>query len=165
MQNNNMREVWEGMKTITGCSSKRGAPIEADVGRANQLNQFFNRFDHPNPFTHSTSDHSSSPTPLLLPQADTSKKGEDTSSSSPPHTIHDDHSSSGLWRAEEAAPQQSCRPRWSITATSEGLCERELGHPLQRIFKPELGTGEGSPPQLWKTSCIIPVPKKPHDPG
>ncbi|KAI3361562.1 hypothetical protein L3Q82_013707 [Scortum barcoo] len=51
MQNNNMREVWEGMKTITGCSSKRGAPIEGDVGRANQLNQFFNRFDHPNPFT------------------------------------------------------------------------------------------------------------------
>ncbi|KAI3353517.1 hypothetical protein L3Q82_020036, partial [Scortum barcoo] len=43
MQNNNMREVWEGMKTITGCSSKRGAPIEGDVGRANQLNQFFNR--------------------------------------------------------------------------------------------------------------------------
>ncbi|KAI3354570.1 hypothetical protein L3Q82_019074 [Scortum barcoo] len=30
------------MKTITGCSSKRGAPIEGDVGRANQLNQFFN---------------------------------------------------------------------------------------------------------------------------
>ncbi|KAI3368154.1 hypothetical protein L3Q82_007880 [Scortum barcoo] len=28
MQNNNMRVVWEGMKTITGCSSKRGAPIE-----------------------------------------------------------------------------------------------------------------------------------------
>ncbi|KAI3352640.1 hypothetical protein L3Q82_019221, partial [Scortum barcoo] len=46
MQNNNMREVWEGMKTITGCSSKRGAPIEGDVGRANQLNQFFNGFDH-----------------------------------------------------------------------------------------------------------------------
>ncbi|KAI3369696.1 hypothetical protein L3Q82_024542, partial [Scortum barcoo] len=40
-----------GDEDITGCSSKRGAPIEGDVGRANQLNQFFNRFDHPNPFT------------------------------------------------------------------------------------------------------------------
>ncbi|KAI3352144.1 hypothetical protein L3Q82_020954 [Scortum barcoo] len=74
MQNNNMRVVWEGMKTITGCSSKRGAPIEGDVGRANQLNQFFNRFDHPNPFTPLIT---AAPT-LLLPQAVTSKK-EDTS--------------------------------------------------------------------------------------
>ncbi|KAI3366543.1 hypothetical protein L3Q82_000671 [Scortum barcoo] len=70
MQNNNMREVWEGMKTITGCSSKRGTPIEGDVGSANQLNHFFNRFDHPNPFTPL---NTAAPT-LLLPQAVTSKK-------------------------------------------------------------------------------------------
>ncbi|KAI3355420.1 hypothetical protein L3Q82_018261 [Scortum barcoo] len=67
---------------------------------------------------------------------------------------------SGLWRAEEAAPQQSCRSRWSITATSEGLCEG-AGTPPPAHIQPELGTGEGSP-SCWKTSCIIPVPKKPH---
>ncbi|KAI3352050.1 hypothetical protein L3Q82_020867 [Scortum barcoo] len=39
-------------------------------------------------------------------------------------------------------------------------CARELGHPLQRIFN--LSLGQGRVPQLWKTSCIIPVPKKPH---
>ncbi|KAI3369182.1 hypothetical protein L3Q82_026154 [Scortum barcoo] len=50
MQNSNMREVWEGMKTITGCSSKRGAPIEGDVGRANQLNHFFNRLPQKSEF-------------------------------------------------------------------------------------------------------------------
>ncbi|KAI3362675.1 hypothetical protein L3Q82_001634 [Scortum barcoo] len=139
MQNNNMRVVWEGMKTITGCSSKRGAPIEGDVGRANQLNQFFNRFDHPNPFTPLIT---ADPT-LLLPQAVTSNKRGHLPSS-PPHTIHDNHSCSGLWRAEEAAPQQSCRSRWSITATSEGLCEG-AGTPPPAHIQPELGTGEGPP--------------------
>ncbi|KAI3359147.1 hypothetical protein L3Q82_002680 [Scortum barcoo] len=60
MQNNNMREVWEGMKTITGCSSKRGAPIEGDVGRANQLNQFFNS-------RHTSNKEDTSPPPPLTP--------------------------------------------------------------------------------------------------
>lgn len=46
-----MKKVWDGMKTITGCRSKRDAPIEGEVGRANQLNNFFKRFDHPVPFT------------------------------------------------------------------------------------------------------------------
>ncbi|KAI3355457.1 hypothetical protein L3Q82_018292, partial [Scortum barcoo] len=32
--------------------------------------------------------------------------------------------------------------------------------PPQRIFN--LSLGQGRVPQLWKTSCIIPVPKKPH---
>lgn len=35
MQTNNMKEVWEGMKIITGCSSKRGTLIERKVGSAN----------------------------------------------------------------------------------------------------------------------------------
>uniref|UniRef100_A0A8C4RFB5 Uncharacterized protein n=1 Tax=Erpetoichthys calabaricus TaxID=27687 RepID=A0A8C4RFB5_ERPCA len=48
LQNNSMKKVWDGMKIITGCSSKRGATIERNVERANQMNNFFNRFDHPN---------------------------------------------------------------------------------------------------------------------
>ncbi|XP_051780828.1 uncharacterized protein LOC127527154 [Erpetoichthys calabaricus] len=51
LQNNSTKEVWDGMKIITGCSSKRGATIERDVKRANQMNNFFNRFDHPNPLS------------------------------------------------------------------------------------------------------------------
>ncbi|KAI3361741.1 hypothetical protein L3Q82_001954 [Scortum barcoo] len=94
MQNNNMRVVWEGMKTITGCSSKRGAPIEGDVGRANQLNQFFNRFDHPNPFTPLIT---AAPT-LLLPQAVTSNK-EDTS---PPPPLTPSMRQSQLLRSVES---------------------------------------------------------------
>ncbi|KAI3359708.1 hypothetical protein L3Q82_013804 [Scortum barcoo] len=154
MQNNNMRVVWEGMKTITGCSSKRGAPIEGDVGRANQLNQFFNRFDHPNPFTPLIT---AAPT-LLLPQAVTSKK-EDTS---PPPPLTP---SMTITAAQVCGELRRLRP--SKAAGPDGVsprllkaCARELGHPLQRIFN--LSLGQGRVPQLWKTSCIIPVPKKPH---
>ncbi|KAI3358261.1 hypothetical protein L3Q82_003260 [Scortum barcoo] len=58
---------------------------------------------------------------------------------------------------ERTAGQWSIRSRWSITATSEGLA-RELGPPPAHIQS----LGQGRVPQLWKTSCIIPVPKKPH---
>lgn len=51
LQNNSMKEVWDRMKIITRCSLKWGDTIEGDVERANQLNSFFNRFDHPNSFT------------------------------------------------------------------------------------------------------------------
>ncbi|KAI3359889.1 hypothetical protein L3Q82_014241 [Scortum barcoo] len=146
--------VWEGMKTITGCSSKRGAPIEGDVGRANQLNQFFNRFDHPNPFTPLIT---AAPT-LLLPQAVTSNK-EDTS---PPPPLTP---SMTITAAQVCGELRRLRP--SKAAGPDGVsprllkaCARELGHPLQRIFN--LSLGQGRVPQLWKTSCIIPVPKKPH---
>lgn len=36
---------------ITGCSSKQRDTIEGDVGRVNQMNNFFYRFDHPNSLT------------------------------------------------------------------------------------------------------------------
>ncbi|KAK0148991.1 RNA-directed DNA polymerase from mobile element jockey [Merluccius polli] len=46
LQENNTKEVWNGMKIIAGLG-KRSSTMEGDLGRANQLNQFFNRFDCP----------------------------------------------------------------------------------------------------------------------
>ena len=46
LQHNNMREVWRGVEAITGCK-KSSTSEEGDTVRANQLNQFFNRFDCP----------------------------------------------------------------------------------------------------------------------
>ena len=74
-----MKEMWERMKTITGCSSKRRAPVEGEVGRANQLNNFFNRFDHPISFTPS---NTATPTPTLLYSHFQHIRGL------PPHTAH-----------------------------------------------------------------------------
>ena len=52
-------------------------------------------------------------------------------------------------------------------AGPDGVCPRllracavELGEPLQHIFNLSLQLGKV--PALWKTSCLIPVPKKPH---
>lgn len=39
-------------------------------------------------------------------------------------------------------------------------CAAELGDPLQHVFNLNLRLGKV--PSLWKTSCIIPVPKKGH---
>ncbi|TWW53314.1 putative RNA-directed DNA polymerase from transposon BS [Takifugu flavidus] len=50
-----------------------------------------------------------------------------------------------------AGPDRVC-PRLLKT------CAAELGEPLQRVFNLSLELGKV--PTLWKTSCIIPVPKK-----
>ncbi|KAI3367157.1 hypothetical protein L3Q82_008214 [Scortum barcoo] len=139
MQNNNMREVWEGMKTITGCSSKRGAPIEGDVGRANQLNQFFNRFDHPNPFTPLIT---AAPT-LLLPQAVTSKK-EDTSPPPPLTPSMTITAAQVCGELRRLRPSKAAGPDGVSPRLTEGLCEG-AGTPPPAHIQPELGTGEGSP--------------------
>ena len=44
LQQNNLKEVWEGMKTITGCK-KSCSTAEEGTERANHFNHFFNRFD------------------------------------------------------------------------------------------------------------------------
>ena len=57
------------------------------------------------------------------------------------------------------------RPRKA--AGPDGVCPRllkacaeELGEPLQHLFNLSLQLGKV--PTLWKTSCLIPIPKKPH---
>lgn len=44
LQANNMKGVWQGLCNITGCGGKSGM-ANGDMARANQLNNFFNRFD------------------------------------------------------------------------------------------------------------------------
>ena len=48
LMENNMREVWDGVKIITGHKAKNSTE-GGTVERANQLNIFFNRFDQPSP--------------------------------------------------------------------------------------------------------------------
>ena len=39
-------------------------------------------------------------------------------------------------------------------------CAAELGEPLQQIYNMSLH--QGKMPSMWKTSCLVPVPEKPH---
>ena len=43
LQHNNVRDVWTGMKQITGCKVS-GRQSSGSLERANELNSFFNRF-------------------------------------------------------------------------------------------------------------------------
>ena len=45
LKENNMREVWKGLRTITGHKTKTRAVGGRAVERANELNDFFKRFD------------------------------------------------------------------------------------------------------------------------
>ncbi len=152
LQNNSMKEVWDGMKVITGCSSRQGTTIEGDVGRANHLNNFFNRFDHPIPLSPLTTMPPTPSSALSLPlRADTCT--EETSS---PPTVTAAQVCGELrsLRPCKAAGPDGVSPRLLKT------CALELGDPLQHIFN--LSLEQGRVPLRWKTSCIVPVPKKPR---
>lgn len=45
LHQNNTREVWSGMRTITSYRPNSSGGVDGSVERANELNQFFNRFD------------------------------------------------------------------------------------------------------------------------
>lgn len=45
LRHNDTREVWKGMRTITGYKRKDSQAVIGDVDRANEFNLFYNRFD------------------------------------------------------------------------------------------------------------------------
>ncbi|KAI4893525.1 hypothetical protein NFI96_000274 [Prochilodus magdalenae] len=49
LQDNNMKEVWGAMKTMTVCKNNSGNSADGGVDRANQFNNFYNRFECPAP--------------------------------------------------------------------------------------------------------------------
>nr|XP_049609558.1 uncharacterized protein LOC125988413 [Syngnathus scovelli] len=170
LKENNMRAVWEGVRTITGHNTKTRV-VEGTMERANELNNFFNRFDRP-----------STPPPLLQPSLLPSithhprnNTAPPPSSSCPPtpDTTAPPLSSSSPPTPTQALPYftadqvrgqlRKLRPRKApgpdkVCPRLLKTCAAELGEPLQRIFN--LSLQLGIVPTLWKTSCITPVPKK-----
>jgi hypothetical protein len=45
LRQSQVREVWKGMRNITGFKKSNSGQTEGTQDRANELNQFFNRFD------------------------------------------------------------------------------------------------------------------------
>ena len=99
LRENNMREVWEGVRTITGHNTKTSA-TGWTMERANELNDF-NRFNQPFP---------PPPPPSLQP----SLLFPSTHPPPPPppqhHHITSHHDRPGQRTAEEALAQESSRP-------------------------------------------------------
>ncbi|KAI4892824.1 hypothetical protein NFI96_004611 [Prochilodus magdalenae] len=59
LRENNMREVWSGMKTITGYMQRTDSATDGDEDRANEFNTFYNRFDCPVQVSAASADTSS----------------------------------------------------------------------------------------------------------
>ncbi|KAI4882266.1 hypothetical protein NFI96_007123 [Prochilodus magdalenae] len=164
-----MKEVWGAMKTITGCKNNSGSSVDGGVDRANQFNNFYNRFDcpaaapaapssdPPAAFTTLSSPPSPSPPPSQSsPPSTPSSAGRQSNSHSShcPPTFMADQVRRQLRRLQPrkaAGPDKVC-PRMLKA------CAAQLGEPLQHVFNLSLRLGRV--PATWKTTCLIPVPKK-----
>ena len=175
LQQNNVSGVWNSLKTISG-HKKPDSRAVGDHKWVNELNLFFNRFDHsPAPPTTGTSllnspclalpafgpPPSPAPTPLHLntqPPSDGSPADIHPSTvlpySSLTFTTSQVRSELRRMKIRKAAGPDAISSRLLKT------CANELCDVVGYIFNLSLRLGKV--PQLWKTSCVVPVPKTPH---
>ena len=166
LMENNMREVLVGVKIITGHKAKNSTE-GGTVERANQLNIFFNRFDQPSPLAPSQGTNIMAPSlsppscdPPFPSPLDTALHPPVTNLSSntpvdpPPCIITADQVRGEL---RKLRPKKAAGPD-NVCSRLLKTCAAELGEPLQHVFNLSLQLGRV--PTLWKTSCIVPVPKK-----
>ncbi|KAI3357186.1 hypothetical protein L3Q82_015645 [Scortum barcoo] len=176
LQQNNICGVWKGLKTISGFKEPKSQPV-GDQGWANDLNLFFNRFDQASapppgpvfsaatPITLCAPFHTSPPSvhtypqghfhftlcPVHLPPISTHLPAPACSSSQ-----HQVRNALKKNRARKAAGPDGISSRL-LKSCADQLC----GIFAQVHIQPE-PEELGRVPQLWKTSCIVPVPKTPH---
>ncbi|KAI4896296.1 hypothetical protein NFI96_007479, partial [Prochilodus magdalenae] len=151
LQDNNMKEVWGAMKTITGCKNNSGSSVDGGVDRANQFNNFYNRFDCPAPaapssdpsaaFTTLSSPPSPSPSPPSL---------SPPPSPSPPPSQSSPPSSAG---GQSNTHGSHCPPAFTAD---------QVRRQLRRLHPRKAAGPDKVVPATWKTTCLIPVPKKAH---
>ncbi|KAI4899204.1 hypothetical protein NFI96_008826 [Prochilodus magdalenae] len=182
LQDNNMKEVWGAMKTITGCKNNSGSSVDGGVDRANQFNNFYNRFDCPAPapaapssdppaaFTTLSSPPSPSPPPYPSPSPP-SPSLPPSQSSPPPTPPSAGRQSNSLsshcpptFTADQVRRQlRRLHPRKAagpdkVCPRMLKACAAQLGEPHQQVFNLSLSLGRVA--ATWKTTCLIPVPKK-----
>uniref|UniRef100_A0A8C6NVM8 Reverse transcriptase domain-containing protein n=1 Tax=Nothobranchius furzeri TaxID=105023 RepID=A0A8C6NVM8_NOTFU len=178
LQRNNIRDVWSGMKKITGFKQRKDC-TDGSLDTANELNKFFNRFSS------GTNPASSSPVPS---QSDIPSSSDPTFSCHTPallssNAVMDSSGSinlsstkSGDAVAPFTSPSHLSVSRSQVKRQLERLnrnkaagpdgvsprvlkaCAEQLCGILQHLFN--LSLAQEKVPVLWKTSCLIPVPKK-----
>ncbi|KAI3374564.1 hypothetical protein L3Q82_021130 [Scortum barcoo] len=156
LQQNNICGVWKGLKTISGFKEPKSQPV-GDQGWANDLNLFFNRFDQASapPLAQS---------PLLQPPSRSVPPVHCSSCAPPPsdlqphtHLTLPVHTLSCAPPPHQHLPAPACSSQHTrlLKSCADQLCGI-FGHTFNLSLK------LGRVPQLWKTSCIVPVPKTPH---
>ncbi|KAI4874712.1 hypothetical protein NFI96_009725 [Prochilodus magdalenae] len=180
LENNNTRDVWRGLKDITGFNlSSSGAITDGSYERANELNQFFLRFDNDSPTT--TLSSAGSPVVLNLNTSPEQQPPPFTAHTSSIPNIYTSSDSNGPFTTPAQDQSSSSAPTFTAdqvkkelkklkqgkAAGPDGiqpkvlkLCAEQLCGILQHIFN--LSCSQGRVPGRWKTSCVVPVPKKKH---
>ncbi|KAK0131578.1 hypothetical protein N1851_033754 [Merluccius polli] len=133
LQQNNIRDVWHGMKTITGFKVK-GKQVEGSQERANELNVFFNRFSTEPLATSPASDSHTDPTSSSLTKAPASPQVTETSPTAPP-TCSDPHRDPPL-------------PHTSLTCLS--VSSSQVRRQLKKLGQNKAAGPDGISPRVLK---------------
>ncbi|XP_076609848.1 uncharacterized protein LOC143334815 [Chaetodon auriga] len=183
LKQNNLREVWSGIRTITGFRTTNSRGVEGRVDRANELNLFFNRFDTSG-LTHPPSDSSAvcpgrppSTIPYSPPPPSPPSYTPPSSCVSPLHTSSDCQTdftplhytppppvTSTVCFTADQVRRQLMRLHSNKAPGPDGVsprvleaCALQLCGVLHHVFNMSLSLQRV--PMLWKTSCLVPVPK------
>ncbi|KAI5103643.1 gastrula zinc finger protein XlCGF28.1-like [Silurus meridionalis] len=174
LQQNNVSGVWKGLKTITGHKE----PSSQAVGEqkwVNDLNLFFNRFDQlpspapiQSPLLLLSASTASSSSPTSLCTAISSQTIHNTPNSPPLPIPSSQHSSQYTLPLTEAQVRMELRKiKARKAAGPDGISSRLLKTCADQLcgillYMFDLSLKLGKVPQIWKTSCVVPVPKTPR---
>jgi hypothetical protein len=135
---NDTRQVWSGLQTMTGYKpGKRALDVEDQQQLADELNTFYGRFD--------TADFSTERASVL---AELSKKDD---------RIEEITEEEVSQQFKHVNPRSACGPD-SLPGAVLKHCHDSLAPVFRVLFQECLDADQI--PLLWKTSNIIPVPKK-----
>uniref|UniRef100_A0A8C7Z516 Reverse transcriptase domain-containing protein n=1 Tax=Oryzias sinensis TaxID=183150 RepID=A0A8C7Z516_9TELE len=162
LENNNVRVVWRGLKTISGHGQRADTVTsDEDQGLANELNLFFNRFDSSPP---PSTSHISSPAAKPTPTPNHSHHYTPPPSTAVPSLPH---TSTPLCLTSDQVRRELRRLKTRKAAGPDGIgpgllrdCTDQLCEVVTYIFN--LSLSLETVPVLWKTSCVVPVPKTAH---
>ncbi|XP_013889486.1 RNA-directed DNA polymerase from mobile element jockey, partial [Austrofundulus limnaeus] len=177
LQENNVSGVWNSLKAISGHKK----PDSQDCGDwkwVNELNVFFNRFDHSTappttqaalltPSCLARPSRFPLPSPILTPlplhtQLPPNISPVDIRSSTTTPPLQSSLTFTALQVRDELRKIKTRKAAGPDGISSRLLkaCADELCDVTKHIFNLSLRLGKV--PQLWKTSCVVPVPKTPH---
>ena len=163
LQNNNVREVWRGLQTISGQGKgKKGDPVPGERDWANQLNLFFNRFDAglvPSPSSQNPVQLTSSSSCLLAPSTSPPSPPPSLELSSlppPPPPVFTPTVDQVRLQLRQTRASKATGPD-GISSRLLRDCADQLCQVVCYIF--DLSLRMERVPAMWKTSCVVPVPK------
>ena len=141
-QTNNLRDIFEGINQMSGRKKgKSGQPVSTSVDYANELNTFYARFDR--------HDFKQQRTDLNHILGTASEQGQGVGIVIREWEVYQ--------LLKKTNPNKGPGPD-GVSPRVLNLCARQLYGIISLIFR--MSISQCVIPSIWKTSCIIPIPKK-----